>query len=151
MRFAHVRVEHAWFSALEELSSARPGAAGKVARIARRLLAGALPWSRALGHALGGAVEAELGRRDSALRHYELAAALLEELGFAAHADAARLQAAELAADPVLAARIAESLGERGVRDVGRWLRITMPGPLLRDQASSGALLLSAPAPLSGR
>lgn len=150
MRFAHVRVEHAWFTALEELLSARPRAAGNVTRVARWLLGERLPWARALGHALSAAVEAELGNRDEGLRHYELASTALADLGFAAHADAARLQAASLAADAARAARLVRALRERGVRDVKRWLRITMPGPLLRDGASSEASSFSTALLASG-
>jgi hypothetical protein len=130
MRFAHVRTEHVWCTALLALARDGGPSATRAARGAgQRLLSERLAWPRGLGHALLGAAQARAGERVRAAAHYAQAAGLLAGVGFDALAEAAALQHAHLLENREQTEVWTRKLLARGVRNLPRWLAVSMPGP----------------------
>jgi serine/threonine protein kinase/tetratricopeptide (TPR) repeat protein len=128
--FFVTRLDLAWFASVQRLAH-QPGSA-PVARThatARKLLREQLGWAHGLGYALRAAAFARDSREAEAAHAYRQAASALEEAGFDAQAEAARLQSAHLLGDRDDVRSFEDRLRTRGVVNLARWLRIMMPGP----------------------
>jgi hypothetical protein len=84
-----------------------------------------------------GAAEARAGERTQAAAYYAQAAGLLAGVGFDALAEAAELQRAHLLETPERAEVWTQKLQARGVRNLPRWLAVSMPGPAAGLRAST--------------
>jgi hypothetical protein len=97
-------------------------------RDARRMLRDEMPWSTPLAHLVLAAAAHQEGDVAASRRSLSLAETGFEQASMTSHALVTRIRRAELDEDPSARASALRALGEQGIRDGEKWLRMTAPG-----------------------